>query len=132
MPRVVAELPWGHNVILLEMLKDPFQRLWYAEQAQRHGWSRNVLDLNIESDLFSRQGGAITNFRRTLPAPRSDLAQELVKDPYAFDFLAISTEAREREVERALAEHLRDFLLELGAGFAFVGLQYRLEVGGHD
>lgn len=128
--QVVAQLPWGHNVKLIETLKDPAERMWYARQAIEHGWSRNVLIHQIESGLYRRQGKALNNFSRTLPAPQSDLAQELIKDPYSFDFLALGPEISERELERSLLEHLRSLILELGKGFAFVGSQYCLEVGG--
>jgi predicted nuclease of restriction endonuclease-like (RecB) superfamily len=130
--RVVARLPWGHAIKLVEAVKSPEQRLWYARQAAEHGWSRNVLAHQIDSDLFGRQGKALTNFARTLPAPQSDLAQELIKDPYSFDFLSLGPEMSERELELGLLEHLRALILELGKGFAFVGSQYHLEVGGQD
>jgi predicted nuclease of restriction endonuclease-like (RecB) superfamily len=130
--QLVAQLPWGHNVRLVESVKDEAERLWYARQAIEYGWSRNVLVHQIESGLFHRQGKAITNFERTLPSPQSELAQELVKDPYSFDFLALGPEMTERDLERGLLEHLRSLILELGKGFAFVGSQYHLEVGGQD
>ncbi len=130
--RVIAQIPWGHNQTLLNKLKSDNQRLWYAQKILENGWSRDVLTLQIESNLFTRQGGAITNFERTLPALDSDLAQQLVKDPYNFDFLTISENVKERDLERALVERIRDFLLELGIGFAFVGSQYRLEVEGDE
>jgi predicted nuclease of restriction endonuclease-like (RecB) superfamily len=130
--QVVAQLPWGHTVRLLDTVKDPAERTWYARQALTHGWSRSVLVHQIKSDLFRRQGKAITNFERTLPAPQSDLARELIKDPYSFDFLALGPDISERELERGLLEHLRELILELGKGFAFVGSQYHLEVGGQD
>jgi predicted nuclease of restriction endonuclease-like (RecB) superfamily len=129
---VVAQLPWGHNVRLLDYVKDPNQRAWYAQQSIEHGWSRNVLVHQIESDLYHRQGQAITNFEQTLPAPQSDLARELLKDPYTFDFLGMGAEIAERDLERTLLGHLKDFLVELGKGFAFVGSQYPLEVAGQD
>jgi predicted nuclease of restriction endonuclease-like (RecB) superfamily len=127
-----AQIPWYHNVTLLDKVKDPAEREWYVRRTIEHGWSRNVLVHQIESGLYHRQGRAVTNFERTLPAPQSDLARELIKDPYHFDFLELGDEARERDLERALLARLRDFLLELGAGFAFVGSQYHLEVGGQD
>ena len=130
--QVVARLPWGHAIKLIEGLKSADQRLWYAKQAAEHGWSRNVLAHHIDSDLFHRQGKALTNFARTLPPPQSDLAQELIKDPYSFDFLAFGPDMSERELERGLLEHLRSLILELGKGFAFVGSQYHLEVAGQD
>jgi predicted nuclease of restriction endonuclease-like (RecB) superfamily len=128
----LAQLTWYHNLTLLEKLKTPEERLWYAHAAIEHGWSRNVLVLQIESGLYKRQGKAITNFQATLPAPQSDLAQQLIKDPYNFDFLTLTTEAQERDLERGLLLHLRQFLIELGTGFAFVGSQVPLEVGGED
>ncbi|MER9548346.1 PDDEXK nuclease domain-containing protein [Mesorhizobium sp. M0322] len=130
--QVVARLPWGHAIKLVEGTKSSEQRLWYARQAAEHGWSRSVLTHQIENDLFGRKGKALTNFTRTLPAPQSDLAQELMKDPYSFDFLSLGPEMSERELERGLLEHLRALILELGKGFAFVGSQYHLEVGGQD
>jgi predicted nuclease of restriction endonuclease-like (RecB) superfamily len=130
--QVVARLPWGHAIKLIESVKSPEQRIWYARQAAEHGWSRNVLAHQIDSDLFARQGKALTNFGRTLPAPQSDLAQELIKDPYSFDFLSLGPEITERELEQGLLEHLRALILELGKGFAFVGSQYHLEVGDQD
>lgn len=130
--QVVAQLPWGHNVRILEMVKAPEQREWYIRQAVESGWTRNVLVHQIESGLHQRQGRAVTNFQRTLLAPQSELAQELLKDPYNFDFLTLGPEMLERDLERALIDHLRDFILELGKGFAFVGNQYHLEIGGQD
>ncbi len=129
---VLAQITWYHNIALLETVKDPIERLWYAQQTIEHGWSRNVLVHQIESSLYGRQGKAVTNFELTLPAPQSDLARSLLKDPYVFDFLSLGPEAQERELERALLKHLRDFLLELGKGFALVGSQYRLDVGGEE
>ncbi len=130
--QAVALLPWGHNVRLIETVKDRTEREWYVRQAIEHGWSRNVLVHQIESGLFDRQGKALTNFHRTLPAPQSELAQEIIKDPYYFDFLALGPEMLERDLERGLLENLRSLILELGKGFAFVGSQYHLEVGGQD
>jgi predicted nuclease of restriction endonuclease-like (RecB) superfamily len=130
--QVVALLPWGHNVRLLDAVKAAPERTWYARQAIENGWSRNVLVHQIESDLFTRQGGALTNFTRTLPAGQSELAQQILKDPYSFDFLSLGPEMLERDLERGLIEHLRALILELGKGFAFVGSQYHLEVAGQD
>jgi predicted nuclease of restriction endonuclease-like (RecB) superfamily len=130
--QVVAQIPWGHNVRLLDYIKDPEERLWYAREAIVNGWSRNVLVMQIESKLFQRQGGAITNFEKTLPPPTSDFAHQMLKDPYSFQFLDIAKDAQERELERSLVERIRDFLLEMGVGFAFVGSQYRLEVEGDE
>ena len=130
--QVVAQLPWGHNVRLLELAKDPLEREWYARQTIEHGWSRNIFVHQIESRLFHRQGKAITNFDRTLPPYQSELAQEIIKDPYCFDFLSIGPGMLERDLERGLLEHLRSLILELGKGFSFVGSQYHLEVAGQD
>ena len=131
--QVVANLPWGHNVRLMEAVKDPEARLWYAQQAIAHGWSRNVLLTHVDSQLYSQQRiTVVDNFERTLPAPQSDLAHDLIKDAYTFDFLTISPDLQERDVQKALVDHIRDFLLELGVGFAFVGSHYHLEVGDQD
>ena len=130
--QAVGQLPWGHNLVLLSQLKDPAQRLAYAESAIQHGWSRNVLNIHIETRLLERSGTAVTNFSATLPAPQSDLALESLKDPYRFDFLGLSREAGERAIENALVKHVTEFLLELGAGFAFVGRQVLLDVGGDE
>jgi predicted nuclease of restriction endonuclease-like (RecB) superfamily len=130
--QAVGQLPWGHNLVLLARLKQPEQRLAYARAAIEHGWSRNVLNIHIETRLLERTGKAVTNFSERLPAPGSDLARESLKDPYLFDFLDVGKEADEREIEAALVKHITQFLLELGAGFAFVGRQVHLEVGGDD
>jgi predicted nuclease of restriction endonuclease-like (RecB) superfamily len=130
--QVVANLPWGHNVRLMEAVKDPAERLWYAQMAITQGWSRNVLLMQIDQQLYSRKTSAITNFERTLPGTQSDLAQELIKDTYTFDFLTLTPGAQEDELQEALVDHIRDVLLELGVGFAFVGSQYRLDVGGEE
>ncbi|MBC7619260.1 MAG: DUF1016 domain-containing protein [Candidatus Saccharibacteria bacterium] len=130
--QAVGQLPWGHNLVLLTRLKQPAQRLAYAEAAIAHGWSRNVLNIHIETSLLERTGQAVTNFNERLPAPGSELARQSLKDPYLFDFLDVGKEADEREIESALVKHITQFLLELGAGFAFVGRQVHLEVGGDD
>jgi predicted nuclease of restriction endonuclease-like (RecB) superfamily len=130
--QLVAQIPWGHNVRILDYVETPAEREWYVRQAIENGWSRNVLVHQMESGLYRRQGKALTNFTRTLPAPQSELAQQIIKDPYNFDFLTLSQDAQERELERGLLDHLRDFLLELGVGFAFVGSQYPLQVGGEE
>ncbi len=125
-------LPWGHHVRLLDRVKDADQRLWYLRAAHEHGWSRAILEHQIESGLYGRQGQAQTNFSRALPPPQSDLAQQILKDPYNFDFLTLGADAQERHLERGLLGHLQKFLLEMGAGFSFVGSQHHLEVGGKD
>lgn len=129
--QAVGQLPWGHNIVLLKV-GSAVEREWYARQTVENGWSRAVLAHQMESGLYTRQGHAITNFDLTLSTTRSELARELIKDPYHFGFLELGTEARERDLERALLVHVRDFLLELGRGFALVGSQYPLEVGGQD
>jgi predicted nuclease of restriction endonuclease-like (RecB) superfamily len=127
-----AQLPWFHHCLLLDKLTSPADRLWYAAKAVEHGWSRNVLALQIEAGLHQRQGKAITNFKATLPPAQSDLAQGITKDPYLFDFLTLRDDANERAVEDGLVAQVEKFLLELGAGFALVGRQVHLEVGGQD
>ena len=130
--QLVGQLPWGHNVLLLAKVKNPEQRLWYAQQALEQGWSRAVLTVQIETRAHARAGKALTNFKQTLPPPQSDLAQQTLKDPYVFDFLTLSIGARERELEQGLVDHVQKFLLELGVGFAYVGRQVHLEIGKED
>lgn len=125
-------IPWGHNAVLLEKLKDNKERLWYAQKTIEHGWSRSILEMKIESDLYNREGKAITNFARTLPPIQSDLAQQALKDPYNLKFLNLENEHAERDVEQGLVDNMQKFLLELGKGFAFVGRQYHLEVEDED
>jgi predicted nuclease of restriction endonuclease-like (RecB) superfamily len=127
-----AQLPWMHHCLLLDKLSSPVDRLWYAGKAVEHGWSRNVLALQIETELHRRQGKAVTNFQMTLPPAQSDLAQGITKDPYLFDFLTLRDDANERAVEDGLLAHVEKFLLELGAGFALVGRQVHLEVDDRD
>lgn len=132
--RTGAQIPWRHNCIILEKVKDPIVRQWYIQQTIENGWSRNILVMQIESDLYGHAskdlayGKAITNFEQTLPPPQSDLAHQLLKDPYNFDFLTLTKDAQERELETALVNHIRDFLLELGVGFAFMGSRYPITV----
>ena len=130
--QVVAQVPWGHHMVLLDRLKEARQREWYLRKAIEQGWSRNMLLNQIAGRLMERQGQALTNFERTLPPARSELARELLKSPYSFDFLGLGGARRERTLESALTRHIRDFLLELGVGFAFVGRQYPLAVGGRE
>jgi len=129
---VLAQITWYHNIALLDKLDDPEARLWYARKVREEGWSRNMLVIQIERRLYERQGKAITNFPATLPPTDSDMAAQVFKDPYLFDFLGTAEPRREREVEQALVDHIQRFLLELGAGFAFVGRQVLLEVGDRD
>lgn len=130
--QLVARLPWGHNLRLLERLKSTEERTWYARQVIEHGWSRDVLVHQIDTDLFSRQGSALTNFTQTLPPIQSELAQQIIEDPYSFEFLPMGADLRERDLEKGLIAHLQSLILELGKGFAFVGTQYPLNVGGQD
>lgn len=130
--RVVAQLPWRQNIALIERLNHEKTRLWYAEQTIKNGWSQPVLCLQIDRQVHARQGKAVNNFSKTLPPPDSDMASQVLKDPYVFDFLGTSDHRKETEVEQALVEHVQRFLLELGAGFAFVGRQVHLEVGNKD
>lgn len=128
----LVQIPWGHNLSIISKCADVEEALYYVGKTIEHNWSRSVLVHQIESGLYQREGKAITNFADTLPAPQSDLAQQLIKDPYAFDFLTLTEGCNERELEQALTEHITRFLLELGAGFAFVGRQKMLQVGERD
>lgn len=130
--QAAAQLPWFHLCTLIDKLKTPQEREWYLARAVEHNWSRNVLVIQIETRLRERSGQAITNFAERLPAPLSDLARESLKDPYRLDFLGLGEESQERELEGAIIQHITRFLLELGAGFAFVGRQVHIEVGGDD
>lgn len=132
LPTLVAKLPWFHHVLLMEKVKARATRIWYMQRAIEHGWSYSVLTVQIESQAHKRSGKAVTNFAQTLPPVQSDLAQQVLKDPYTFDFLTLSLEARERELEQGLTEHIQKFLVELGVGFAFVGRQMHLAIGGED
>lgn len=130
--QAAAQLPWGHNLVLLDRLNTVDERRWYAAMACENNWSRNVLNIQIETRLLERSGKAVNNFGDRLPLPQSDLARESLKDPYRFDFLGLRDEAQERDIESALVKHVTEFLLELGAGFAFVGRQVLLDVGGDE
>jgi predicted nuclease of restriction endonuclease-like (RecB) superfamily len=128
--QLIAKLPWGHNLRVLDRIKDRPTREWYLRAALEFGWSQDVLVLQIKSRLHEREGKALTNFQRALPPSDSDLAEQILKDPYNFDFLTVAATAKEREIERGLLTHLRDLLLELGRGFSFVGSQVPLSVDG--
>jgi predicted nuclease of restriction endonuclease-like (RecB) superfamily len=133
--QTVSQLPWGHIIVLMQKVKDPVARAWYVENTLRNGISRSVLIMQIEQNLYQRQGIDVTktsNFKARLPQPQSDLAQQMLKNPYSFDFLTIGKRAKEREIEGALVQHISKFLLELGAGFAFMGHQYKLNINGQD
>lgn len=128
----LAKISWYHNITLIEKCKDKEKRLWYAQKVIEHGWSRNTMLMYIESDLYTRKGNAITNFDKTLPSIESDLIQQELKDPYIFDFLNLTEEAKEQDIEQALVDNITQFLLELGKGFSFVGRQYHIMVGKKD
>ena len=128
----LAQLTWYHQIALIENLKTKEDRLWYAAEAVKNGWSRNVLVAQIDTQLHLRKGAAVTNFKSTLPEHQSELVQQTFKDPYIFDFLTIAHDAKERDVELGLIDHISKFMLELGKGFAYLGRQYPLQVGGQD
>ena len=130
--QAAGQIPWFHNCVILDKIKVAKEREFYIRKTIENGWSRSILVLQIESKLYERQGKAVTNFEMTLPPAQSDLATQLLKDPYNFDFLTLHDEAVERDLENALLDNLRKFLIELGVGFAFVGSQYHLEVGDQD
>lgn len=130
--RTVAQIPWRSNITLLDKLKDPDLRLWYAQKTIENGFGRDMLVFQIESQLHNRQGNAVNNFSDTIPPVNSDLAVQAFKDPYVFNFLGNLSIVRERELEQKLIDHVQKFLLELGQGFAFVGRQVHLELGGSD
>lgn len=130
--QVAAQIPWRSNLILLDKLKNPEERIWYANKALEYGWSSNILDLQIQGKLLDRVGKSVNNFEIALPPDDSDMANHIFKDPYLFDFLGTDIPRREVEIEQQLTDHIQKFLLELGQGFAFVGRQVHLEVGGQD
>jgi len=125
------QIPWSHNIILIQKLDDEKERLWYAQKTIDHGWSKRSLEDFIQSDLHKREGKALTNFSEKLPSPQSKLAHEMLKDPYNFDFLTLAEGYHEKELEQGLVDHIQKLLIELGHGFAFVGRQYPLEVDGN-
>ncbi len=132
MQRLVAQLLWAHNVLLMQKIKDIPIRCWYAQAAIKQGWSRDILFHMIQNRAHERQGKAIHNFKTRLPSPQSDIVHQALKDPYIFDFLTLEEPFHERELETGLIRHLEKFLLELGQGFAFVGRQYHLDIGEED
>lgn len=125
----LTQIPWSHNIVIISKCKVVTEALYYVNKTIEHNWSRSVLTHQIESGLYDRGGKALTNFTKTLPAPQSDLAQQIIKDPYNFDFLTLTEDFNERELEKALTDHITKFLLELGSGFAFIGRQKALQVG---
>jgi len=128
----LVKIPWGHNIVIISKCKNLDEAFFYIQKTIQNNWSRSVLTHHIGSDLFKREGRAITNFKATLPEPQSDLAKETLKDPYNFDFLTLTERHNERELENALIDHVSRFLLELGAGFAYIGEQYKLEIDGDE
>jgi predicted nuclease of restriction endonuclease-like (RecB) superfamily len=128
----VAQIPWGHICTIMDKVPSEEQRLWYANKTIENGWSRNVLSLQIQSNLYARDGKSLNNFASSLPAPQSDLAASIIKDPYNLEFLNIQDKVHERELETKLIDNIRHFLLELGQGFAFIGNQYHIELEGED
>ena len=130
--QLAGQLPWFHNCTIIDKVKDRQTREWYIKKTIENGWSRSVLEYQIETQLHTRLGMAQNNFERTLPAPQSELVRDLVKDPYTFDFLGLTDAVHERVIEKALIANLRDFLVELGVGFAFVGSQYKLDIEGDE
>ena len=126
---IVAQIPWTHNIILIQKIKDKSLRFWYMEQTLQNGWSKDILSLMINSEVHNRTGNLVSNFSQILPPLESDLVQQSFKDPYRFDFLTITEPFKERELENNLIKHMEKFLIELGSGFAFVGRQYKLEIG---
>lgn len=132
--QAVGQIPWSHNVLIIQKIKEHDKALWYASKTIENGWSRNVLGIQIENQLYERQAQKpkIDNFATHLPSPQSELVSEVLKDPYIFDFISAGADAKEREIETALVDKITHFMLELGKGFAFVGRQYHLEVGGED
>jgi predicted nuclease of restriction endonuclease-like (RecB) superfamily len=130
--QVVSQIPWGHNLVIIGKIKSIDEAMFYVQKTIQNNWSRSVLTHQIESRLYQREGKAITNFEATLPVPHSDLARQTIKDPYSFDFLMLRERYDERELEDALIEHITQFLLELGAGFSYLGRQYRLNVAGDE
>ena len=130
--QLVAQIPWGHNLVIISKIKDTNEALFYVQKIIQNNWSRAVLTHQIESGLYGRAGKAITNFKATLPLPQSDLARQTLKDPYSFDFLTLREKHDEKELEDALINQIAGFLLEMGSGFSYIGRQYRLEINGDE
>ncbi|MEA1900975.1 MAG: PDDEXK nuclease domain-containing protein [Thermodesulfobacteriota bacterium] len=128
----LVQIPWGHNIAIISKCKNLDEALFYIQKTIQNNWSRSVLTHHIENDLFKREGKAVTNFESTLPAPQSDLAREILKDPYNFNFLTLTEKHKEKELENALVNHVTKFLLELGVGFSYIGRQYKLEINGDE
>jgi len=131
-PAQILQIPWGHNIVIITKCKDINEALYYAAETLANGWSRSTLRCQIDGQLYKRSGKAVTNFSATLPAPQSDLAHQMIKDPYTFDFMPAASGYREKDLEQGLLDHIQKFLVELGVGFAFVGRQVPFEIGGKD
>jgi predicted nuclease of restriction endonuclease-like (RecB) superfamily len=130
--QAVAQIPWGHHTVLLDKVTNSEERIWYIQRTIEHGWSRNILEIQIKSDLYHRSGKALTNFQNTLPTPDSDIAQDTLNDPYVFDFITTTSDTKERGLQSGLIAHIERFLLELGVGFTFVGSNYHVVLGDSD
>ena len=130
--QLVAQIPWGHNLVIISKVNGINEALFYVQKTIQNNWSRALLTHQIESGLYEREGKAVNNFKATLPAPQSDLAHQTLKDPYIFDFLALRDKHDEKEMEDGLISQVTRFLLEMGSGFSYIGRQYRLEVGGDE
>lgn len=130
--QLVAQIPWGHNILIISKSTSINEAIFYLKETLENNWSRDILDMQINSDLYKRKGNAITNFSQSLPQPDSDLAKQTIKDPYLFDFLTLKKDADEKSIEDQLTKHITHFLLELGKGFAFIGRQFHLEIGKKD
>lgn len=130
--QLFSQIPWGHNIYIFTKSKNTKEALFYIQKTIENNWSRDILDLQIKSNLFNRQGKAINNFKNTLPQPFSDLANQTLKDPYIFDFLTLTQGYKEKDIEKQLVQHITKFLLELGKGFAFIGQQYHLAIAQTD
>ena len=130
--QLVGQIPWGHNIFIFTKSKNINEAHFYISQTIENNWSRDTLALQIKTDLYFRNGKAISNFKNTLPEPLSELAQQTLKDPYIFDFMTLATGFKEKDIEKQLVQHITKFLLELGKGFAFVGQQFHLEIADND
>ena len=127
--QIVPKIPWGHHILILKKIKNQKEAIFYIKETIENNWSRSVLEYHIETNLYNRQGKAVSNFKNTLPKPESDLAQQLLKDPYNFDLLSLTKRAKEKELEQQLTQNISQFLMELGKGFAYMGKQFLLKVG---
>ncbi|AWK03526.1 DUF1016 domain-containing protein [Flavobacterium crocinum] len=131
-PQVVAQIPWGHNRLIISKIKEVEQAVFYCKAILENGWSRDNLELAIKNSYYETKGKSITNFKQTLPELQSKLAEETLKNPYNFDFMGLENDVHERDIEKAMMQHIMQFLIELGKGFAFVGKQYQLVVSDNE